>query len=75
MAINKDGIYTGYIYKITNLINDKVYIGQTTTTINNRWSQHKTHKDKRSHLRSALDKYGIENFKIEEVSHYTRDQC
>lgn len=73
MAINKDGIYTGYIYKITNLINDKVYIGQTTTTINNRWSQHKTHKDKRSHLRSALDKYGIENFKIEEVSHYTRD--
>ena len=33
MAINKDGTYTGYIYKITNLINEKVYIGQTTTTM------------------------------------------
>ena len=37
MAINKDGTYTGYIYKITNLINEKVYIGQTTTTIDHRW--------------------------------------
>lgn len=72
MAINKDGTYTGYIYKITNLINEKVYIGQTTTTIDHRWGQHKTYRSKRNHLYSALDKYGIENFKIEEISHYTR---
>lgn len=73
MAINEDGTYTGYIYKITNLINEKVYIGQTTTTIDHRWGQHKTYRNKRNHLYSALDKYGIDNFKIEEISHYTRN--
>lgn len=73
MAINENGTYTGYIYKITNLINEKVYIGQTTTTIDHRWGQHKTYRNKRNHLYSALDKYGIDNFKIEEISHYTRN--
>ena len=72
MAINKDGTYTGYIYKITNLINGKIYIGQTIRTIECRWSQHKRCQGKRNHLYSAFDKYGIENFKIEEISHYTR---
>lgn len=37
MSLNKDGTYTGYIYKIENLINGKCYIGQTTTTIEHRW--------------------------------------
>lgn len=73
MAINENGTYTGYIYKITNLINEKVYIGQTTTTIDHRWGQHKTYRNKRNNLYSALDKYGIDNFKIEEISHYTRN--
>ena len=30
----------GYIYKITNTINNKVYIGQTTQTVETRWKQH-----------------------------------
>lgn len=42
MSINIDGTYTGYIYKITNLINQKCYIDQTTTSIEHRWGQHKT---------------------------------
>ena len=27
-----------YIYKITNLINNKIYIGQTIRSINIRWN-------------------------------------
>jgi len=31
----------GYIYKISNTLNDKLYIGQTINPINYRWSDHK----------------------------------
>ena len=31
----------GYIYKIVNDINDKIYIGQTNRTIQERWKEHK----------------------------------
>lgn len=61
----------GYIYKITNLINNKVYIGQTERTIELRWKQHLNNVDKLSYsLYSAIKKYGINNFKIEEL-----EQC
>ena len=30
----------GYIYKIINDINDKIYIGQTIRTIEERWKEH-----------------------------------
>lgn len=30
----------GYIYKITNLQNNKIYIGKTTTCIQERFSKH-----------------------------------
>lgn len=41
MSFNKEtGMYEGYIYKIINDINDKVYIGQTITTIAERWHGH-----------------------------------
>lgn len=73
MSINIDGTYTGYIYKITNLINQKCYIGQTTTTIEHRWGQHKTDYNNPNPMYKAFKKYGLENFKIEEVSRYTRD--
>ena len=36
----------GYIYKITNLINQKVYIGQTVKTIQKRYTQHKNNSNK-----------------------------
>lgn len=73
MSLNIDGTYTGYIYKVTNLMNNKCYVGQTTTTIEHRWGQHKTDYNNPNPMYKAFKKYGIENFKIEEISHYTRD--
>lgn len=60
-----------YIYKITNNLNGKIYIGKTNFTIEKRWEEHchdyqKETSQKRP-LYSAMKKYGIENFSIEEV--------
>ena len=55
------------IYKITNLKNNKGYIGQSTD-IESRWKNHKielrnnTHNN--SHLQSAFNKYGEEAFEF-----------
>lgn len=54
------------IYKITNLIDGKVYIGQTIKSLTNRWTGHCTTNNCR-YLKSAIDKYGKENFTIEEI--------
>lgn len=58
-----------YIYKITNNINQKVYIGKTYRPIEKRWQEHcflvfKENKEKRP-LYAAMQKYGIEHFHIE----------
>lgn len=60
-----------YIYKITNLINGKLYIGKTLDTIEKRWKDHK--KDytrprcEKRPLYDAMNKYGVENFSIEKI--------
>ena len=65
-----------YIYKITNLINSKIYIGQTIRSINVRWNQHKSESFNNHghgynyHLHNAIRKYGSDNFKIEII-----EQC
>ena len=60
---------TGYIYKITNLINQKAYIGKTVGSIEERWKEHKRDCKRFSDrpLYRALNKYGIDNFKVELV--------
>lgn len=57
------------IYKITNLINNKIYIGLTTLSLNKRWTSHKAEckRNNKKHLYNAMRKYGIESFKIEEI--------
>lgn len=60
------------IYKITNLINNKVYIGQTITGIVNRWKGH-IYKDGCRFLHNAIYKYGKENFKIEVIEYCDKD--
>lgn len=51
------------IYKITNLINEKVYIGQSVN-IYQRWHDH-CYKEYNRHLSSAFAAYGIDNFTFE----------
>ena len=60
-----------YIYKITNKINQKAYIGKTLGTIQKRWQEHlsdyKRPRCEKRPLYDAMNKYGIENFFIEEI--------
>lgn len=55
----------GYIYKIVNDINDKIYIGLTVNTLKYRFNQHKT-KSKRGNEDLYVDmrRYGVEHFQI-----------
>ena len=56
------------IYKITNIINSKVYIG-SSIDIKSRWKKHKQHlrnnKHHNDHLQHAWRLYGEQNFKFE----------
>ncbi|HNX82164.1 MAG TPA: GIY-YIG nuclease family protein [Candidatus Omnitrophota bacterium] len=55
----------GIIYCITNLENDKKYVGQTIRSLETRWKQHITHtKYYDFPLYRAIKKYGINNFSI-----------
>ena len=59
-----------YIYKITNTINNKIYIGQTIKNIENRFKEHvyaAEHTRLNTKLANAIRKYGEENFKIEKI--------
>ena len=60
----------GFIYKITNKINKKCYIGQTIMNIEKRWDAHRKcigTENGCPGLRRAFEKYGLENFKFEIV--------
>ena len=66
------------IYKIENLINGKVYIGQTKEKFQRRYWLHRwklregTHDN--SYLQRAWDKYGEENFKFEVVEILSKEE-
>ncbi len=49
----------GYIYKTTNLLNNKIYIGQKRGNFN------KNYHGSGKVLRVAINKYGIKNFNVE----------
>ena len=53
------------IYKATNLINGKVYIGQTIKPLNRRKIEHfsSAKTNNKTYFWKALSKYGIDNFK------------
>ena len=58
-----------YIYKITNDINGKIYIGKTYNSLNQRFREHCSDRLKKGHeqrpLYSAMNKYGVEHFHID----------
>ena len=60
-----------FIYKITNMLNNKIYIGKTNRTIEERWREHvrssKLANKNHIPLYKAFNKYGIANFCIEEI--------
>lgn len=64
-------IQTGSIYVIKNRVNNKVYIGQTTMSVKERFYQHmkpSTLKSRGTYkIYNAINKYGKENFFVEIV--------
>lgn len=62
---DRDCTAYGVVYLITNNVNGKRYVGQTTKTIEHRFKQHKALKGACRAIESAIQKHGAENFKIE----------
>lgn len=67
--IKGNSFFVKRIYKITNKINNKIYIGQTKQELITRFRQHVAGMGfgKKMPIHLALSKYGKDNFIIEEV--------
>ena len=66
----RSGATIGCIYVIKNTVNNKVYVGQTVKTMNERWDEHlyNAKPDGREQLiYLAMRKYGVEKFHVELV--------
>ena len=64
------------IYKITNKVNGKVYIGQSTS-VRSRWAQHKyaaLHNKSDMLIHRAIRKYSISNFTFEVVEECIQEE-
>lgn len=58
---------TGLIYKYTNKINNKIYIGQTRQQLERRHYKHINQLDDNTYFHRAVQKYRMENFSLEIV--------
>lgn len=60
-----------YLYKIIDMLNNKVYIGQTID-VHGRWRAHKSYaknpEKTGQYIHRAMAKYGVENFMIEIIA-------
>ena len=66
----------GIIYKITNTINNKCYIGITKRTLKRRWYEHRwsaKNNKKKLPVHNAINKYGEDNFSIEVIEKCDND--
>lgn len=61
--------YHGLIYKIANLINNKIYIGRTIQLLRRRWDRHKSdaRQGRDAFVSRAIKRYKSENFIIEPI--------
>jgi len=65
------------VYKITNIINDRVYYGSTKDYLNRKKTHleglfNKCHHNK--HLQKDFNKYGASSFKFEIIKHFEKEQ-
>lgn len=62
----------GYLYTLTNTINNKVYVGKTYSNIHTRLREHvsesKSERSKSRKLYKAINKYGIDSFVLELIA-------
>lgn len=69
-----------YIYKITNIITNKIYIGYTSRSIKRRFYEHKwdamntSYEKNKSYLYQSMRKYGTENFIIESLLEFDENE-
>lgn len=56
-----------FIYKITNLVNGKFYIGKTTRSIDVRFGEHCKRASTKMPITMAIEKYGKQNFIVEQI--------
>ena len=71
-----DGIFaTSGIYCITNTINNKRYVGKSESNVLMRLNHHKKLVKTNKHLKDAILKYGIENFKFEVLELCSKEEC
>jgi hypothetical protein len=57
----------GVVYKITHKATGKAYVGSTTKTAAERFTQHKA--DNYSAISKAIKEYGVDSFTVEELAH------
>lgn len=66
-----------WVYKITNIQNNKVYIGQSSRSVDERFRRHITDAMNNildTHFARAIRKYGPENFQIEIIDTATTNE-
>lgn len=66
------------VYKVTNTVNNKIYIGQTSQIPTRRWSRHLRDAEKGLDLRfyRAIRKYGKDSFRFEVIcENLTREEA
>ena len=57
------------VYKIKNKLDGKIYIGQTTKTLERRWYAHCRAESDCRYLKAAIKTHGKDNFEIKIVAH------
>lgn len=55
------------IYKITNKLNNKCYIGLTKNALKERWYYHIQKSSECPYIKNSIQKYGEDNFIIEQI--------
>lgn len=66
----------GYIYKIQNKVDNKIYIGKTVNTVQERWAEHvdEASRGDNTYLHKAIQKYGAAAFYVDTIEECVCEQ-